>query len=466
MKTDLEIRERCGTGAFRKTMLHYHAAHLAGGALPVPHESEGSAAEQIGHLKDLRKDCAATMKRMLDASEESGRDLTAEEQRAFDALADSVDYQTRRIEQLECDPSGTSNLRPIGSPATPAPSSDWTDSKGNPITLLSPSDSFADHVARRTGQPHAARLPSTSLATVIQGMVTGDNTAMERSMQAGGFEASLLTGSDPDGGYFVNPSLAGTMIDHARSKSTAIAAGVRTMPMDSPEVRLVRVEDDPEFRFTGEGQEMNESSAPFGMVRLVAKKLACAIPISAELLEDAVGLQAELDRLLGESIAASIDSSIYTGDGSKGSFTGILAAKHVQEHEATTPKLLSWDDLLEAQYLIDQANLGTDANLVLPPSMARQLRSQKDDQGRYITPPSDMSELRPMVSTNLPATSGVFGRFVEGILGIRSQLSILVNPYTLAARDMYLITAKWRGDFALTRPKGMVKLTGFDGTTE
>lgn len=226
---------------------------------------------------------------------------------------------------------------------------------------------------------------------------------------------------------------------------------------------MVRVEDDPAFAFTGEGQEMSESSAPFGMVRLVAKKLAVQIPISSELIEDAVGLQAELDRLLGESIAASIDSSIYTGDGKKGSFTGILHASHVQELAAGGNTVMDWDDLLEAQYKLDVENLGTDARLVLPPAMAKQIRGAKDTEGRYIAPPPDLADTSPLVSTNLPAASGVFGRFIEGILGIRSQLSIMVNPYTLAKRDMYLITARWRGDFALTRPKGLVKLTGFTG---
>jgi len=472
-KSNIEVREQCGTDQFRRVMLRFHAAHLAGGALPDQYFADTrtdrrSPAERIAHMKDLRKDAAATMRKMLDAAEQEKRDLTAEEQQAFDGLADAVEYQTAHIGQLESNPSGAM-AAPIGSRDRfgnrSAPSTDWTDAKGNPIRLLGRNDSFADAVARQTGQHHA-RLPSTSLASVVQSMVTGDHSTMERAVQAGGFEASLLTGSDPDGGFFVNPSLAGTMIDHARSRSTAIAAGVRTLPMTSPEVRMVRVENDPEFLFTGEGQEMKESSPPFGMVRLVAKKMAVAIPISAELLEDAVGLQQELDRLLGESIAVSVDSSIYQGDGSKGSFTGILSAKHVQEHLAATPKLLSWDDLLEAQFLLDQANLGTDTNLVLPPSMAKQLRSQKDTQGRYIDPPSDMTELRPAVSTNLPATSGVFGRFSEGILGIRSQLSIMVNPYVLAKRDMYLITAKWRGDFALTRPQAIVKLTGFDGSTE
>lgn len=467
--TELDIRERCATDRFRRTMLTYHASHLAGGALPDQHferpsrANRGTAAEQIAHLKDLRKDCAATMRRILDAGESEERDLTDDEQNAFDALAQAVGFQTERISDLERDPGQIG--RPIGAPSQPEPSSDWTDSHGNPIRLLGPRDSFADAVARTTGEHHA-RLPSTSLACVVQGMVTGDHRPMERAAQAGGFNASLLTGADPDGGYFVNPSLAGQMIDHARARSTAIQAGTRTMPMDSPEVRLVRVENDPEFQFTGEGQEMNESSPPFGMVRMVAKKLAVAIPVSAELLEDAIGLQAELDRLLGESIGASLDSSIYTGDGQKGSFTGILAAKHVQEHAATLPNLVSWDDLLEAQFLLDQANLGMEAQLVLPPTMAKQLRGQKDTEGRYIAPPSDMADLKPAVSTNLPATSGVFGRFIEGILGIRSQLTIMVNPYVLAKRDMYLITAKWRGDFALTRPQGLVKLTGFDGSTE
>lgn len=419
-------------------------------------------------LHDHKRECASAMRSILNLADEGNRELSADEQKTFDYLANLIEHNEKEISIRETNGTrdGRSPGRALGGGnRSNSAETEWTDSDGRPVALLGRNDSFAEHVARQTGQHHA-RLPGTTLAKTIQAMVTGDHSQLDHVASAGGFNASLLTGSDPDGGFHVNPSLAGTMIDHARARSTAVQAGVRTMPMESPETRLVRVDDDPEFQFTGEGQEIAESAPPFGMVRLVAKKLSVQIPISSELLEDAVGLQAELDRLLGESIAASIDSSIYTGDGKKGSFTGILHAAHVQEHAATAPKSLDWDDLLESQYLLDVANLGTDPRLVLPPAMARQIRGAKDGDGVYIQPPASMSDLRPMVSTNLPATSGVFGRFSEGILGIRSQLSIQVNPYTLAKRDMYLITARWRGDFALTRPKGLVKLTGFDGTTE
>lgn len=410
------------------------------------------------HLREkmgLRKRCLAVMRALND----DNADLTDHEQRAFDRLAGVVDHLNNGIEFIR--------ERLDGRTVSTGPDSgrvEWKDSDGRPVALLRPNDSFADAVCRQTGANH--RLPRTSLAATIQGMVTGDFSQAHAQAQASGFSASLVEGADPQGGYFVTPALAGEVIDHARARSTAIQAGTRTLPMESPEVRLVRVDDDPEFQFTGEKQEFPVSDVPFGMVRLVAKKQGVAIPVSRELIEDAVGLQAELDKLLGESLASSIDKAIYQGDGAKGSFTGILHASGVQEHAAAFPKLLHWDDLLESQFKLETANLGTDAMLVLPPSLAKQLRGQKDQEGRYIAPPSDFSELRPAVSTNLPATDGVYGRFAEGILGIRAALSIQVNPFVEAKRDMVLIIARWRGDYAITRPAGLVKLTDFDGTTE
>lgn len=408
--------------------------------------------DELREVSAIRRRCLTVMRSLNDKEK-----LTEGEQRAFDLMAQAIDHQTKRIDFIQgsLDNAGAGGRKPNER-------SKWTDANGRPVTVLGRHESVAEAIAGHTGQ-HLGQMPSTSLARVVQGMVTGDQA---EQITAGGMQASLLTGSDPDGGFFVNPTLAGSMIDHARAQSTAIEAGVRTMVMESPEVRIVRVEDDPEFAFTGEKQKFPESSPPFGMVRLVAKKLGVTIPVSRELIEDAVGLQQELDRLLGESIATSIDSAIYQGNGGKGSFTGILAAKHVQEHQAALPKVLSWDDLLESQFKLEQANLGTDTRLVMPPTLAKQLRSQKDGELRYIEPPADMRELPRMVSTNLPDQSAIYGRFSEGILGIRSQLSIQVNPYAAGDRDMVLIIARWRGDFAITRPQGLVKLTGFDGTTE
>ncbi len=451
--------------SLRRVLMSCRGSHLCATVstdlrdLPGGEQHGGGYATPTDRLHEVKKGAVEGMRLILDGAENDARDLSAVEQKAFDFLSGQIQVAEKAIHAR----ANPDKPRPLGSRSRSGASrSEWTDSNGRPVTVLGRNESVAEAVAQHTGL-HQGQIPSTSLARVIQGMVTGEQA---EQITASGMQASLLTGSDPDGGFFVNPTLAGEMIDHARARSTAIEAGVRTMVMESPEVRIVRVDDDPAFEFTGEGSKFPESQPPFGMVRLVAKKLGVTIPVSRELIEDAIGLQAELDRLLGESIGTSIDAAIYVGDGSKGSFTGILAAKHVQEHAATLPKLLSWDDALEAQFMLEQANLGTDTSLVLPPTLAKQLRSEKDGQGRYIEPPSDLRDVPRMVSTNLPEQSGIFGRFSEGILGIRSQLSIQVNPYAQGERDMVLIIARWRGDFAITRPQGLVKLTGFDGSTE
>lgn len=405
-------------------------------------------------IHDLRRDCAAGMRAILDACEQAERDLNAAEQDTFDYLSGVCNHLEKEIQKRaeSGHKDGFKFKKSLGTSHVPSTSTG--------PQLLAASDSLAEFVARQTGA-NLNRLPDTSLASLVQAIATGDTSKLDGPQSQ--FAASLLGGSDPDGGFFVAPVLMGRVIDTARARSTAIQAGVRTLPMPAPETRIARIDADPAVGFVGEGAKIPESQPAVGMLRLVAKKLAVRIPITSELIEDSVGLQEQLDRILSEAIAASIDRSIYQGSGEQGGIVGILAAEGVQEILAAPPNTLSWDQLLDADLLLQAANLGTDTTVVLPPQMARQLNGQKDSTGQFLAPPADLADVRRISSTNLPAASGIFGRFSEVILGIRSQLSIRVDASSKSDRDTLQLLVRWRGDVGIARPAGLVKLTGFTG---
>jgi HK97 family phage major capsid protein len=300
---------------------------------------------------------------------------------------------------------------------------------------------------------------------VVRHLATGDARGLDEIHQRIGASTSLLGGSDGSGGYWISPDLANSVIDSARARSVALRAGVQTVEMTSPEMRMVRVEEDPTISFTGEGNQITPSGIPFGALRLVAKKLACVISVSTELMEDASNLSAELDRLLGEAMASVIDGAILAGTAKKGGIVGILGSAGIQEEAAPgSDKRLGWLNLLDSLQKIETANLAEEAGLILPPAMLRQLRGQTDSEGRFLTPPVDLAETPRWSSTQLPATSGIHGRFAEVVLGVRSQLSIQVSPHIEFDKDRIMVRARWRGDVGLMRPAALVHLSDFDGS--
>jgi HK97 family phage major capsid protein len=433
---------------------HYRVLSAVGhGDLPdrMP-DSTTARSMDWSELKALKNDYIAAMNAIVGKAESEQREFSADEESTFKMLSQA----SKRVLNPEIERRAEASGAASGKKASSSSPSGWRDDQGRRIALL------------RHDQPMTARtasgfdhVPPAALGHVVRHLATGESSGFDQI----GASSSLLGGSDGRGGYWIDPALATSIIDSARARSVALRAGVQTVEMTSPEMRMVRVEEDPTIDVVGEGNRITPSGIPFGALRLVAKKLACVISVSTELMEDASNLSAELDRLLGEAMAAVIDGAILAGTAKKGGIVGILGSAGIQEEAATgANKLLGWLNLLDSLQKLEDANLSEGACLILPPAMLRQLRGQSDGNGQFLAPPVDLAATPRWASTQLPATSGIHGRFAEVVLGVRSQLSIQVSPHIEFDKDKVMIRARWRGDVGLMRPAALVHLSGFDGS--
>ena len=424
------------------------------GRADVPDANGIPARESWSALHETRKTCHRAMDAILTIAEENGQtDLNEEQTEAFtycEAIASNVNAEMdKRTEAGSKEPLKGARHAPLAN-GRQRPTEDvsgWRDGQGNVVTLLSASDQMYD---RLPGAYRSRPAPRNALAAIVTSMATGaDIQAMA------GASESLVEGSDGQGGYWVSPTVAAQMIDNARATSVAFRAGARTLPMTGPSMRLVKIDDDPEIGWRGEGQEAKETKPPFGALTLNARKMYSCIEVSSELMEDATNLQVELDRLLSEAIAGELDRAILAGSGKDGEPTGVMAWPGVQVDDGSS---WDWDAILDGMEKLELQN-HTAGSIIQPPATSRCLRGLKDLQGRYLTPPTDVADLPRYTTTRLAGDTAIVGDMREVIVGVLSNLAIMVDASTGRKRDTLLVTARWRGDVGIARPNGLVRYT-------
>lgn len=398
----------------------------------------------IQAMREKRGQLTASLRALLDKT--PADKWSDKDQRQYDntmAEVEKLDAQIDRA-QRALDAEAESMFR-NGGRNTEAAATGWTDANGRPVQVLGPNDRLVDTVRRNFDTEDDERPAGDALAQLVQAVANGGDAAAVRA---------LTTGSDTEGGIWLNPSVGAEIIDLARGMSVAVNAGMRTLSMESPEVRLVRVEEDATPNWIGEQSKVKRAEPSFGALRLVAKKLIVHVPVSSELIEDASNLSNELSRLLAEAFAAEIDRIALNGAGKSGEPIGILNTSTVQSQ---TPAAYDYEALLDALQALEDENFGA-GSMVHEPSLARTLRGQKDSNGQYLAPPADLVEVPRFVSTRLPTNRAIVGNFNETILGVRSQLAISVNESAGLERDEVIVVARWRGDFGIARPRGLVNL--------
>lgn len=412
-------------------------------------EGYGTRAERSA-LSESRRRVLGVMK-SLNAKIEKAGSFTDDEDRAFNKCSAIMDHLTARIEVIDRTLDAGGSAAPSGK----ARSSGWRDHEGRHVRLLASDEKLADHVRSGSLQAEAH---AHALGTIVRGLVTGDPDALAQ-MRGSGPQAGLVEGDDGQGGHFIASTVAAGIIDFARSQSVIFQAGAQTLPMTSPSMKLVKVDNDLTPGWRGEGQKVPQSEPPFGALTLNARKLIVHVPISSELVEDVPQLGAELDRLLAEALSAEIDRVALLGGGKSGEPTGVYNWPGVQ---ALADAGWTWDSILEAQQMIEDRNHDF-RSVIEPPFLKRTLNALKDTQGRFLQPPAGMEQLQRLKSTRLANDQALAGDFREMIVGMLVPLAIRLDRSTEAAKDTIIVQARMRADIGIARPASLLKFSNVGG---
>lgn len=434
------------------------------------------------HLRELTgPELRAQLQRYLEGLEEIetraerfGRDLTRSEQEQVRLLRERVKAAKDALEYRKAlgIPDNAPGVRSVALLQRPGDfpgagvGAAGTPAVGGELRALRPDERLSDVVSRDL--PDGIRPEELSLGRMLRGLVTGDWKGAEAERRA--------LGSTPDtlGGYLVPSTLSARIIDLARNQARVIQAGAQTLPMETAQVTLARVEGDPTAYWRGEHAAITESDMAFGAINLKARTLAAMVRVSVELLEDALNLSQVVENALSQALALELDRAALFGSGTGDeplglrNWTGVNVVDLGANGAAPT-----FADFSKAVQKIWERN-GPDAGLavIMAPRTAGDLDRLTDSTGQPLRPPASFEALRKLVTNQVPvnltkgtatnASVAFVGAFSELLIGARTNLTIEASRQAGDAfgKLQVLVRAYLRADVAVMRPEWFTVVDG------
>lgn len=406
-------------------------------------------------LHDIREQRAlrvAEMRSLLSAAESAKRSLTADEQTKFDKLKGE-------ISTIEADEARAQFLE---------------DAERR---MLGQGD--AQH------RDHATLEGRVSLLDVLQAGLEGralTGAAAEYSKEAerrtgrkaqGAFiplalleQRVAITSSDTAGGYLVGTdNRADQYIQPFRNKLLMRKLGARVLSGLRGDVTIPRHTGSTTAGWVAENAALTPSDMTFGSVSMTPKHVGALSEMSRQTIQQT---SPDIEQLLRDdmafALAQAIDSAMINGDGITQPLGILNSTPGIQTGTLAT---LSWATVAALLEKLELVNADASAWLTQP-DVATKLRTTLKESGLpgYLLDGGKMADLPVHVTNQVPTNTTptpdtgrlILGDFAQMMLGIWSELDILVNPYdsTAYARGGVLVRAMATCDTAIRHREAFV----------
>ena len=404
----------------------------------------------LTELIEKRSTTVAAMKALADAAAKANRDLTDDENTQFEKLKAeerSIQQQIDRVEYLRS------------------------------LERSAP----ADHVGDGHNKDFEKLKRSVSVQNIIQAQIAG------RSLSGAELEynkeAEKRSGKKAQGAFIPFDALETRTTNNTTTAADIVAAnhrpqdyigalrasnivrqmGVRTLTGLSGDVVIPKHGTGLSLGWVGEEEAVPESNMTFDSITLTPKHTGGKTEMSRQLIQQS---SPDIESLIREDlsflVAKNIDEAILAGTGVKDPLgiintTGVLTG--------TFPDALtgvSWRNILELIQQIEDENitnlqwLGTSAFKTFLAGVEKSTGT-----GQYLYQNGQVGELPFKVSANMPAKTAILGDFSQVLLGVWSEIDILVNPYAEPAysRGGVQVRAMATCDVAVRHPKAFLVMT-------
>ncbi|MFN7315264.1 MAG: phage major capsid protein [Phycisphaerae bacterium] len=436
--------------------------------------SDAELGPDLAALRSERSDLVKRANVVLAKATAENRELTPDESREADSLLDEARAIEHRL--------GSASIRDAprragqaafdthdrGRDSDPRPGDGPRDRSGDrgvqpgEFRALAKNESLLEHF-RATGEVEERRSRPLSLGKTIRGIVTGkwDGAADERRALSGS--------NDILGGYMLSTELSASWIDRARARSVMAQAGVRIAPMTSASMAMLRVTGDPTPAWRIEGDPIASSDPVFGGVTFNARSLAVSIPVSKELLADAVNAAEVIESVLASAMAVEVDRAVLDGDG-KNKPQGIRQAANVGT--LAVGGAANMMHFAQAVGQVRQQNEEPTGIILHPRTFSAAIDRDLDTTNQPRQLPPSLRNLPMFQTTSVPAnlsgsnTVAYVGDFSQVVVGMRQNIEISVATQARDAsgrgfeRNEAIILATLRADSMLVRERAFVVLTG------
>ena len=400
----------------------------------------------LTELLEKRSSTVSQMKALADAAAKAQRDLTEEESTQFETLKNeerSIQKQIDRVEYLRS------------------------------LERAAP----ADHVGDSHNKDFEKLKRSVSVQNIIQAQIAG------RSLSGAELEynkeAEKRSGKKAQGAFIPFDALETRATNNTTTAAELVAAnhrpqdyigalrssnivrqmGVRTLTGLSGDVVIPKFGTGLSLGWVGEEEAVPESNMSFDAITLTPKHTGGKTEMSRQLIQQS---SPDIESLIREDlsylVAQNIDQAIIAGTGVKDPL-GILNTLGVLTGAIpdTWAEVLALIQLIEDQNITNLKWLGTSTTKTTLAGIEKSTGT-----GQFLYQNGQVGELPFNVSANMPANKLILGDFSQVLLGVWSEIDILVNPYAEPAysRGGVQVRAMATCDVAVRHPKAFLVATG------
>lgn len=402
---------------------------------------------KLAALREQRSTKVEAMKSLVEKAANDSRDLTADETKQFDDLKAEERNLSKQIERAEY--LADTERRAAGTPVSDNASADF--------------DKLAAGV---------------SVVKVIRAQMEGRSLdGLEREYAQ---EAERRSGRKAEGVFIPMQALeqrantttsapeivgeqhrAQDYIGALRNRLLARQLGVRVLTGLQGNVSIPKHGSAMSLGWVTEGDPVPESAMSFDSVTMTPKHTGGKTEMSRQLIQQSSpGIEQLVRDDLTFLIAQQIDSAILNGTGLAGQPTGILENAGIQTAAMPT----TWADVLGLAEKLQLENLEGTRFLSAPGVRTTLASTEKvNGSGSGFLAEGGMMDGKPYDVTNqMPVDTLLFGDFSQVMLGIWSEIDILVNPYAEPAysRGGIQVRAMATCDVALRHPQAFVAASG------
>lgn len=215
--------------------------------------------------------------------------------------------------------------------------------------------------------------------------------------------------------------------------------------------------------WVAEGSAVPEGTMAFDNVTLTPKHVGGFTEMSRQLIQQS---SPDIEQLVRDDlaflVAKSIDSALIKGGGTNEP-TGVMATVGIQTANLAT---LSWANILAMVSKLELINANA-ASWLTSPGVSTKLRGTLKAAGiaGYLSEGGSLADIPLVTTTQVPNEAGtpdkgvaILGDWSEVMLGVWSELDILVNPFaeTPYKRGGVLVRAMASVDIAVRHPDAFV----------
>ena len=253
-----------------------------------------------------------------------------------------------------------------------------------------------------------------------------------------------------------------------KEQASLIFAEMEAVTGLTGDVVIPRETDSPNVGWVAEDQALSTDGASFDSLTLTPHHVGVITELSRQLLQQSSPAVEQLVRnMMSRNVALEIDRAAIAGTGTGAEPLGLINDPNVPTVPFATDLFTTTADMIAAA---DVANIGDSRAFLSTNGVRAAAMKLRDTTDRPIAISETFHGEAAYFTNQAPTNLGVdedeaglvYGDWSDLLIGIWSQLDILVNPYaeTAYSKGNILLRAMASVDFGVRRPASFVSATG------